>query len=276
MSRELYSDILREDTLATVIERIKNHEYAEEDFNYRTSDEATVLHALVRRMDDDLDDAKDDIECNLLRILLTKVSPNIQDDYGQTPLSFVILDDLHRDDLMSILINEGKARIDLYPHDVTENPIHMVIRIGYAYILPLLLRADGVKQALQHRGENEMNAYMLAALYGRQSFFIQIWVFQPDDVQNVDNKGATALFLAARNRHLSMVKYLIRVGYDLDHRDFKGNSILAYAKGQTLKYLSEIMSQRGILAMISPSHPIQMPQPALRAIYNFLSDAANE
>jgi len=74
---------------------------------------------------------------------------------------------------------------------------------------------------------------------------LKLLIQRGGDVELADISGCTPLHVAARNGHLTCVKYLVLQGADFRMKSKKGNTALAMAKANSQQKVAEYLSNCG-------------------------------
>ncbi|WP_264330746.1 ankyrin repeat domain-containing protein [Wolbachia endosymbiont (group B) of Erebia ligea] len=182
--------------------------------------------------------------------LLIKFGANVNDNYerNRTPLHIAI--GYKQFEIAKLLINNGanvNAKTENHGKDDL-TPMHLAIFANTPEFIELLA-SNGA--SIDERESTEGHTpFHLAALYGNKSV-IQALVDKGQNIEDIDNNGRTALFLAIRqctgaegDSRIEVIEYLInKLKADITKKDNNNNTILFPAAnncpGKVVKFIIE-------------------------------------
>jgi ankyrin repeat protein len=131
---------------------------------------------------------------------------------------------------------------------------------GHAEVVALLEQAEGLAARL-----------LRAAVEGNDTAVRQ-WLAAGAPIDATDERGATALLIAARNADLGMLQTLLARGADVGVRDATNQGIFAWAEASpsTAKYVVAFLSDHGA-SRDAPRRPVAAQPPQVKASLDALA-----
>ncbi|MDR1139471.1 MAG: ankyrin repeat domain-containing protein [Rickettsiales bacterium] len=239
-SEELRDSYYMSNLLSDIIEGRK--EWAELDKNAQLE----VIEKLIRDLVDsktNLDAHNEDRRTPLyvaiwkgnaeVAKLLVKYGANVNDNYERnlTPLHIAIG---HKQLEIAKLLIENEANVNAKTNNHGKDdltPMHLAVFADTPEFIELLANHDAI---INERESTEGHTPLhFAALYGNKSI-IQALVNKGQNIEDIDNNGRTALFLATRqcteaenDSRVEVIKYLIgELKADITKRDNNNNTVL--------------------------------------------------
>ena len=165
-----------------------------------------------------------------------KVSPNIEDENGNSLLILAVRDD-HADAAKAVL--RFRPRLDHHNH-VGDSALMLAASKGNVELLDLLLASGAKTNPIV--GKNVWTALHYAALEGKLPAVERLLTAKAN-VNALTPNLSDALMLAARNGHIDVVRRLLQTPIDLNRRNDRGVDAEEWARSKGNTNIAELIAK---------------------------------
>lgn len=111
-------------------------------------------------------------------------------------------------DVVRVFLEDDRVDINQGGDENEKTPLHAAVSQGQSAVVDLLLRQDGIEA--DQKDAHDQTAFQLAVFLGNETV-VNIFCEHLDliDVNEGDDEGRTALFAAAHNGHITIVRKLL-------------------------------------------------------------------